>query len=193
MCANEGGEESLDSNVDSQPLRPPTVRRRKNPAEVLAAGETVKDALSTLKETMNNRRIQEDDECDLHGKIIAKKLRKLPDNERMRFVCDIYNMFLHHEQVTTVLSSSSVGSPSPAHTTAYSEPSTSYQRTGTSHSSYSEPPIYYSPPSQIHIHDETSTPAASRVIITSNALIQPATQESTNYVQNMIDDAFNSA
>lgn len=110
MCANEGGEESLDSNVDSQPLRPPTVRRRKNPAEVLAAGETVKDALSTLKETMNNRRIQEDDECDLHGKIIAKKLRKLPDNERMRFVCDIYNMFLHHEQVTTVLSSSSVHS-----------------------------------------------------------------------------------
>lgn len=64
---------------------------------------------------------------------------------------------------------------------------TSYQRAGTSHSSNSEPPIYYSPPPQIHIHDQTSTPAAPQVIITSKALIQPATQESTNYICSKCD------
>lgn len=58
-------------------MRPPTVRRRKNPIELVAAGETVKDASVTLKETIKKRQIYDDDECDLHGKVIANKLKKI--------------------------------------------------------------------------------------------------------------------
>lgn len=59
-----------------------TIRRRNNPSELLIAGETVKDCLSTLKTTLSARQPREDDECDLHGKIIAKKLRLLSEEKK---------------------------------------------------------------------------------------------------------------
>lgn len=169
-------EESLDATVndrqsttatedDGQSMRPPTVRRRNKPVELEAAGETVKEALVTLKETIKSRRLEEDDECDLHGKVIAKKLRKIPETERMQLVCEIYNLFMRHEQRTPASFSQYVSSPSPSppynrmqkhfsQTRGYSEPTTShYQRAHSSHSNYSDPPMHYycmSPP-EIHI------------------------------------------
>lgn len=86
------------TEVNQTHLRPPaTPRRRSNPTELEEAGKQMKRAFSTLENCINNRK--EEDECDLYAKIFAKKLRKLPENEREIFMYQIDGMFinrLHH-------------------------------------------------------------------------------------------------
>lgn len=63
-----------------------TIRRRKNFSELLLPGDTVKDALWILKATLNTLQSQEEDECNLHGILIAEKLRKLSEDELENFL-----------------------------------------------------------------------------------------------------------
>jgi DNA primase len=162
-----------------------TVRRRKNPSELLIAGETVKDCLSTLKTTLSARQPQEEDECDLHGKIIAKKLRLLSEDEREQFICEIYQMFRRHNRHSYSSRSEtpeyfspsrtyiSTPSPSPLQqqraTSSRTEPPMQQQRATSSRSTYSEPPMqqqratssrstYSEPPMQQQRQRATSSP-----------------------------------
>ncbi|XP_077297348.1 uncharacterized protein LOC143919042 [Arctopsyche grandis] len=129
---NDNEEEGNSSrSVDCQNTMSRSIRRHKDPPELLNAGEVVMDALSTLKTTLSTRKFPEDDECDLHGKIVAKKLRKLPEDERTKIMCEIYNMFMRYDQLNrtqtpTYFSPSTTcdPSPSPSPNLTYSYPET---------------------------------------------------------------------
>lgn len=58
-----------------------TNRRRANPPELAEAGKQMQQAFGMLKD-VTSRKPLEEDECDLYGKMIAKKLRKIPEHER---------------------------------------------------------------------------------------------------------------
>jgi hypothetical protein len=63
---------------DPTPSRLKTPGRRKWPQELQHAKQQMDQAFAILQ----NMRKKEDDECDLFGKIIAKKLKKIPESER---------------------------------------------------------------------------------------------------------------
>lgn len=120
---------------------PITLRRRDNPTELEEAVKQVKRALSTLENCINNSK--EEDECDLYGKIFAKKLRKLPDNEREIFMYEINGMFVNrllhcnNQSLTsyTALSFTPQVSCEPKSAVEINVP----KRPSSSSSSYSEP------------------------------------------------------
>lgn len=72
-------------------------RRRENPPELQEAGTQMKEAFSTLRNAINKRSIEED-ECDLFARILAKKLRKLPEHERELFMYEIDGMFINRSR-----------------------------------------------------------------------------------------------
>ncbi|XP_077288635.1 uncharacterized protein LOC143913012 isoform X2 [Arctopsyche grandis] len=124
---NDNEEEGNSSrNVDSQNTVSRSIRRHKNPPELFNAEEVFKDALSTLKTTLSTWEFQEDDECDLHGKIVAKRLRKLPQDARTLIMSEIYNIFMRYDQrnrprTPTYFSPSATHDPSPNPTYSYPE------------------------------------------------------------------------
>ncbi|KOB67483.1 Uncharacterized protein OBRU01_14415 [Operophtera brumata] len=186
---NETNEEAQEAgpsrNINSQQMISKTIRRRNNPSELLIAGETVKDCLSTLKTTLSARQPQEDDECDLHAR------SEIPG---------------YFSPAQTYVSSQS---PSPqqqlratSSRSTYSEPPMQQQRGTSSRSTYSEPPMqqqrapiqqriyseslpFHSP--VIHIPEEAATAGDSPVIIISNELIPKTTEDYTDYTNDTSD------
>lgn len=70
-----------------------TRRRHKNPIELQEAGQHMKDAISSLNNVSQKQEVPEDD-CDRYGKILAKKLRKLNELERMQFIWEMDGLFI---------------------------------------------------------------------------------------------------
>lgn len=96
-----------------------TFRRRENPPEQLHdAGIQMKEAFTTLRSAINKRSIEED-ECDLFSRILAKKLRKLPEHERELFMYEIDGMFINRSRNLNPPQSNS-----PTHTS--NQPSSSH-------------------------------------------------------------------
>lgn len=53
--------------------------------------------MNTLHEILNqsqNKSEDKEDECDLYGKMLAKKLKKLPESERISFMYEVDGLFL---------------------------------------------------------------------------------------------------
>lgn len=66
-----------------------TIRRRKHPPELIEAGETMKNALNTLNDVLREKRVNsfaQEDDCDLYGRMLAKKLRRFPENVRLNIM-----------------------------------------------------------------------------------------------------------
>lgn len=105
-------------------------------------------ALNTLNAVLNqkseNNFAHQEDECDLYGRMLAKKLRKFPEHERVNVMYELDGTIIRllsrntsHRHVTTP-------SPLSAHS-SYSEPifSTKMNRLHSSPISYSEPTERY--------------------------------------------------
>lgn len=78
-----------------------TFRRRQNPPELQEAGNQMREAFTMLqnvvaKKTKVNEK--EEDECDLYGKILAKKLKKLPEEERELVMYEIDGLLLNRRR-----------------------------------------------------------------------------------------------
>lgn len=60
----------------------------------------MKEALSTFNATVKRNTPQpipkEDDDCDLYAKLLATKLRKLPEEKKLRFMHDIDGMYMQY-------------------------------------------------------------------------------------------------
>lgn len=123
---------------DSQILQSPMAstsqqqhpRRRTKSSEFLIneASKQMKDTFDTLNCILKDRG-SEEDECDLYCKLLAKKLRGLPENDRALFMYEIDGMFINRLR--------NVSSPSPIFSASHYIP----QRPISSQSSYTEPLI----------------------------------------------------
>lgn len=71
-----------------------TTRRRLNPPELQIASKQMSEAFSNLNKVIN-RTAKDDieDECDVFGKLIAKKLKKLPEHEKEDLMFEIHALF----------------------------------------------------------------------------------------------------
>lgn len=110
----------------------------------------MKEAFTTLNRIANKK--DEEDECDYFAKILAKKLKKLPEGEREHFMYEIDGMFIRRSNfLNNVPNSPSVRLPSPTFNFLRSPYANSFRRAQsvpmcqsmsrptTSLSSYSEP------------------------------------------------------
>lgn len=135
-----------------------TQRRRRNPPELNEAGKNIKDAVSTLNKVLQKKEPQEDD-CDRYGKILANKLRKLSEDERLLMMYEIDGLFIKKMRKHVPLPRNYVGQP----------PSRS------SYSGVLPRPYYISSPDNVpvvHI-PETSPPA----------ITEPASQPSSQQIR----------
>lgn len=172
----------------------------------------MKEALSTFNGTVKRNTPQpipkEDDDCDLYAKLLATKLRKLPEGKKLRFMHDIDGMYMQYAVHSE--SSSPVPTPSPQsqHASQFilsrkSSHDQYQQRPGTSSSSHSEPIIHYSPNSNINIqsndviyppviHISDSNTSAEIGTVTYEGLISPNSliQENNRAASNIINEAF---
>lgn len=149
---NENQSQSINTQKDSDQ----TIRRRKISSELVDAGHVVRDALATFKSSLKRtplQPIQQDDDCDLYGKLLASKLRKLSEKNRLKLMHDIDGMYLRYQFDDPVMT------PSPPNFN--NEP-----RPGTSSSTYSELPFHYG-----HNRQVLSAPP-SNIIIQSNRLVR---------------------
>lgn len=65
--------------------------------ELPAAGKQMKEAFSTLSNVIYARSenmAHKEEECDLYGKLLATKLRKLPEHERQEAMYEIHGVML---------------------------------------------------------------------------------------------------
>lgn len=71
-------------------------RKTNNPDELQGALNKVQESFNALNGIIAKRAHERDeDECDMFGKMLAKKLRKLPEHEREIFMYDIDGMFIN--------------------------------------------------------------------------------------------------
>lgn len=132
------------------------------------------DAFSTLSNVLNKSQLRDEDECDLFGKLVAKRLRKRPETEREKLMYKIDTLFF--KGLSDPISFSPQTTPIP------SRPSSAY-------STHSEP---LSPQSKVIVlsndHDEYCSypdnieyvddcPFASQTINKEEEIIAP---QSTN-------------
>ncbi|KAL1488450.1 hypothetical protein ABEB36_014921 [Hypothenemus hampei] len=103
----------------SSKTEPPTKRRRKNPYELQEAGSLLKQAVSSLDVALKQT-VPHEDECDLYGKILAVKLRKMPERKRLQFMHEVDGMFLRYELFPSRTPTYSyVASPAPSPGSTY--------------------------------------------------------------------------
>lgn len=123
-----------------------TKRRRKNPPELQEAGGFIKDSLATLNQALCRNNLQEkEDDCDRYAKILANKLRQLPEDERLIFMHQIDGMFIQRRcsrNQSRLSSPIFVLSPSPSPNISQSHQQNT-SRPGSSLTSYSEPISLY--------------------------------------------------
>ena len=106
--SNEGqgkvlGYSVLEDNGDSS-SSPVPKRHGSNPPELQTTAVQIKQAFDTLNNVFN--RIDEsEDECDLFGRLVAKKLRRLPEYERDDLMYEIEGLFHRRLRCISKLSS----------------------------------------------------------------------------------------
>ncbi|XP_041978620.1 uncharacterized protein LOC121732732 [Aricia agestis] len=100
------------------------------------------DALATFKSTLQKTQqpVQEDD-CDLYGKLLAKKLRKLSENKKLQLMHDIDGVYLRYKFEDR---------------TTHSPPQFHEPRPGTS--SPSKSPLHYHSESKYPVKEKTNYP-----------------------------------
>lgn len=178
-----------------------TKRRRKNPPELQEAGNFIKESFANLNQALcrNNPQEKEDD-CDRYGKILANKLRQLPEEERLIFMHQIDGMFIQRRRSSRnqsrLVSPIFVSSPSPSPNISQSHQQ-NMSRPGSSFTTYSEPlslnRTYYDSnydsnmaqseaivnnttnthyPPVIHIPEHSNT-NTTRIRILSNQIVSP--------------------
>lgn len=135
-----------------------TVRRRGAPPELQEAGNQMKEAFNLLKNVISKRTSdKDDDEYDLFGKMLAKKIRKLPEHEREVFMYEIEGMYINKlRNVNSFSTHSNTSSTSterfdPQFTTILTP---THQRPPSSFSSYSESTCPTYPPNFTHMTSE---------------------------------------
>jgi hypothetical protein len=136
-------QEENSSNYDAPPTPTPTPhyptpsrlitqRHSKQPQELQHVKQEMDQAFAILQDM----RKKDDDESDLYGKLIAKKLRRIPESEREQLMYEIDGLFLrnnkrYHSLSYTDHSSSSQASStcvlSPVEVHIQSPPSTVFQ------------------------------------------------------------------
>lgn len=99
----------------------PTKRRKKNPVELQEAGSMMKDAIKHFMVQKGKGETPEDD-FDRYGKILANKLRKLPEDEGLKMMYQIDGLFINRLNSTPP---SYCSRPSSSFT-SYSEPISTY-------------------------------------------------------------------
>ncbi|RVE42445.1 hypothetical protein evm_012902 [Chilo suppressalis] len=163
----EATEENVDNNENrsqskkNQKDSDQTIRRHKTSTELVEAGNIVKDALATFKSTLKrnpSQPVQQEDYCDLYGKLLANKLRKLSEKNKLQLMHDIDGMYLRYQYDDPVMS------PTPPQF----EP-----RPGTSSSTHSEPLLQYGRANQnAHYQNRQVISApASNIIFRSHQLV----------------------
>ncbi|CAH1975903.1 unnamed protein product [Acanthoscelides obtectus] len=96
------------------PISQQRYRRRQVPTELLQAESEMKEAFSWVKNVVS-RNDEKEDECDLYGRMLAKKLRKIPEFQREYLMHDINEMVLramHPSHGSVATPSCSNGPPS---------------------------------------------------------------------------------
>lgn len=75
----------------------PTIRRRGTPPKLQEAGNQMKEAyFSLLRNVITNRNSEkEDDEYDLFGKMMVKRIRKLPEHGREEFMHKVESLYFN--------------------------------------------------------------------------------------------------
>ncbi|CAG9788339.1 unnamed protein product [Diatraea saccharalis] len=188
--------------MSSQKDSDPSIRRRKTSSELVEAGNVVKEALATFKSTLKSnpsQPVQQEDDCDLYAKLLANKLRKLSEKNKLQLMHDIDGMYLRYQYDDPVMSPSPPQRPGTSSST-HSEPSLHYgqadqnthyqnrqvlsvpdpvmspsppQRPGTSSSTHSEPPLHYGQNQNTHYQNRQVLSApASNIIIRSHQLVR---------------------
>ena len=89
--SGSNGEEILSPTPPSSV--PPTVRRRGMPPELRNGQRQMSEAFETFQSALE--RSSEEDEYELFGKLIAKKVRKLPEGQREKFMLEVHNMYVN--------------------------------------------------------------------------------------------------
>lgn len=103
-----------NNNPDISKIEIPVRRRRcNNPAELKEVNTEMKKAFTTLNNVLDNKQKKEqnEDECDLYGKLLAKKLRQYSETERDELMYEIDGLLLKKRKATNRLYAS-VSSPS---------------------------------------------------------------------------------
>ncbi|CAG9785648.1 unnamed protein product [Diatraea saccharalis] len=155
---NEPGDGEMDNDQDNETpntsSRTPTFtqKSRRRPAPDLAE-QQMAAAFSQLTNVLGRKSERppqsEEDECDLYGKLLAKKLRELPKDDRQIIMYQIDGLFINRLQLnretpspqysfTRYSSNSNVHRPTSTQS-AYSEPYTISHRPSSTQSFYSEP------------------------------------------------------
>ncbi|CAH2006293.1 unnamed protein product [Acanthoscelides obtectus] len=180
---NENQSQSMDTQRDGNQ----TIRRRQNPSELIHAGNIVKDALATFKSALNRNESSThlSDDCDLYGKLLANKLRKLSEITRLKFMRDIDGMYLRYQlEETPSLQTPSPTYPSIAHNFNESRP-------GTSSSTYSEPTNRYEQVTQQTYCQNRKAVSAPppKIMIQSNQVIRtPDVEYPVLHIPNQVTD-----
>lgn len=100
-----------------------TNRHHPNVPELQEAGSQIKEAFNMLHNFISIKSNDpQEDECDLFARILAKKLRKIPEQERELVMYEIDGMLLNRKYANTPATSSgfidhscSPPTPSPNH------------------------------------------------------------------------------
>jgi hypothetical protein len=133
----------------------------------------MKRAFNTLESVLNKK--HEEDEYDLYGRILANKLRKLPENERELFMYDIDGMFVqrYHRLNNPLLSSL--------------QPTFSANKSSSTVTSFSDSP---SQPLSILIPEQPLT--TNSTYSNSNTLSNTSNQltVSNSHIQNIVDTTY---
>ena len=81
------------SKLNQKEQKQKTAPKRKQSPDII-------QQLETQDQVLQN---QEEDDCDLYGKLIAKKLRKLPEPQRERLMYEIQGLFVKMSQSSSIL------------------------------------------------------------------------------------------
>lgn len=83
-------EQSDNLQLNTKAEKTKAASKRKQPVEA---------DLQEAEETSTASPNDEEDECDLYGRLIAKKLRKLPESQRERMMYEIQGLFMKCSQI----------------------------------------------------------------------------------------------
>jgi len=163
----------------------PTIRRRGAPPELQEAGNQMKEAFDMLKNAITKRASdkEDDDEYDLFGKMLAKKIRKLPENEREVFMYEIEGMYIKKLRNMNYFSS-------------HSNASSTAERFDTPSTDYSNPTYQSRPSSSLSSYSEMTYPTYPQNLyqpyLSKNIIVgkqnTPITSENYDHRINRIDE-----
>lgn len=124
-------------------------RRRNNPPELREAESQMKEAFSMLKAVVAKKDDEKEDECELYGKMLASKLRKLPELERDFLMHNINGMVINalHRSGVSMSSYSSQTSQAAAccPLSTYTSTNVSSDAESTQHSTVDQPAGQFDP------------------------------------------------